>query len=76
MRATLSWLREFVPCEMEPFALAEELTLRGLECKATWEGELEKVVVAEVLEVASHPKAERLHVCKVRAGSELSLIHI
>jgi phenylalanyl-tRNA synthetase beta chain len=71
MRATLSWLREFVPCEMEPLALAEELTLRGLECKATWEGELEKVVVAEVLEVASHPKAERLHVCKVRAGSEV-----
>lgn len=71
MKAPLSWLKEFVPCEMDPVSLAAELTLRGLECEASLEGEMDKVVVGEVIEVAAHPRAEKLHVCKVRAGSEV-----
>lgn len=71
MKATLSWIREFVSCDLEAEELAEALTHRGLECKASLEGVLDKVVVGEVLEVGPHPRAERLRICKVRAGEEV-----
>lgn len=71
MKATLGWIREFVPCELEADELAEALTHRGLECRASLEGVLDKVVVGEVLEVTPHPRAERLKVCKVRARGEV-----
>lgn len=66
----MGWIREFVSCELEANELAEALTHRGLECGASLEGVLEKVVVGEVLEVGPHPRAERLRICKVRAGEE------
>lgn len=70
MKATLGWIREFVSCEMEAVELAEALTHRGLECRASLEGSLDGVVVAEVVEVTPHPRAEKLRVCKVRTDSE------
>ncbi len=71
MKATLGWIREFVPFDLEASELAEALTHRGLECRASLEGVLEGVVVGEVLEVGPHPRADRLRICKVRAGEEL-----
>ncbi len=71
MKATLGWIREFVPCDLEASELAEALTHRGLECRASLEGSLEGVVVGEVLEVRPHPRSEKLRVCQVRAGKEL-----
>ncbi len=71
MRATLGWIREFVSFELGAAELAEALTHRGLECEASQEGVLEKVVVGEVMEVGPHPRAERLRICKVRAGQEV-----
>ncbi|MEJ5377419.1 MAG: phenylalanine--tRNA ligase subunit beta [bacterium] len=70
MKATLGWIREFVPCDLDAPELAEALTHRGLECRASLEGTLEGVVVGEVLEVEPHPRSEKLRVCKVRAGKE------
>ncbi|MGQ9858240.1 MAG: phenylalanine--tRNA ligase subunit beta [Thermodesulfobacteriota bacterium] len=72
MKATLSWIQEFVSIEgMEARELAEGLTHRGLECSASLEGSLDGIVVAEVLEVTPHPQADRLKLCRVKGGLEI-----
>jgi phenylalanyl-tRNA synthetase beta chain len=66
-----SWLRSFCNPDLDTQQLANLLTMAGLEVE-----ELEPVappftgvVVAQVLEVARHPDADRLNVCKVDAGT-------
>jgi len=71
MRVPLSWLREFVEVDLEPEALAERLTLlgmevRGIERRGT---EWRNVVVGELLEVKPHPRADRLSLTRVRVGA-------
>jgi phenylalanyl-tRNA synthetase beta chain len=71
MKVPLSWLREFVEVDLEPEALAERLTLlgmevRGIERRGT---EWRNVVVGELLEVAPHPRADRLSLTRVRVGA-------
>jgi phenylalanyl-tRNA synthetase beta chain len=70
MKIVESWLREWVDPDLDSKALEHQLTMLGLEVDGVdVEGlGLEGVVVAEVLEVAKHPDADRLSVCKVRAG--------
>ncbi|MGZ3586597.1 MAG: phenylalanine--tRNA ligase subunit beta [Candidatus Limnocylindrales bacterium] len=70
MRVPLSWLREYVAIDLAPEALAERLTLLGMEVQGLertgeeWQG----VVVGELLEVAPHPNADRLSVTRVRTA--------
>jgi phenylalanyl-tRNA synthetase beta chain len=66
-----SWLRSFCNPDLNTQQLADLLTMAGLEVE-----ELEPVapaftgvVVGHVLEVAKHPDADRLNVCKVDAGT-------
>ncbi len=66
-----SWLRSFCNPAITTQQLADLLTMAGLEVE-----ELQPVapaftgvVVAQVLEVAKHPDADRLNVCKVDAGT-------
>lgn len=66
-----SWLRSFCNPDLTTQQLADLLTMAGLEVE-----ELDPVapaftgvVVAQVLEVAKHPDADRLNVCKVDAGT-------
>lgn len=66
-----SWLRTFCNPDLSTPQLADLLTMAGLEVE-----ELQPVaphftgvVVAQVLEVAKHPDADRLNVCKVDAGT-------
>ncbi len=70
MKIVESWLREWVDPDLGSEALANELTMLGHEVDSVHvEGEgLAGVVVAEVLEVAPHPDADRLRVCQVSAG--------
>mgnify|MGYP001815387072 FL=1 len=72
MKIVESWLREWVDPDLDSKALEHQLTMLGLEVDGVdLEGSgLDGVVVAEVLEVAKHPDADRLSVCKVRAGGE------
>ena len=65
-----SWLREFCDPPLSTQALAELLTMSGMEVE-----ELKPVappfhhiVVAEILEATQHPNADKLRVCKVDAG--------
>ena len=71
MKFSEAWLREFVNPDIDTALLAQQLTMAGLEVGAieAAAGELEGVVVAEVCEVAPHPDADKLKVCKVDGGS-------
>ena len=71
MRVPLAWLREFVDVELAPEALAERLTLLGMEVKGieAWGADWRNVVVGELLTVERHPRADRLSLTTVTAGS-------
>ena len=71
MKVSLEWLREFLDFDLDADQLAERLTLIGLEVSAVESAHpgFEGVVVAEVAEVAPHPDADKLRVCKVNSGT-------
>ncbi|HEX5450867.1 MAG TPA: hypothetical protein VFW86_00630, partial [Candidatus Limnocylindrales bacterium] len=78
MRVPLSWLRDYVDVELSPEALAERLTLLGMEVQGIerrgddWSG----VVVGELLEVGPHPRADRLSLTKVRTAPDGPVLSI
>jgi len=65
-----SWLREFCNPPIDSEALAETLTMGGLEVEERRPAAppFTKVVVGEIKEAAQHPNADRLRVCQVDAG--------
>ena len=71
MKISYSWLKDYVDHDLSPEALAERLTMSGLEVESveTTGAALEGVVVGEVLEVRPHPNADRLTVCRVDVGA-------
>ncbi len=77
MKLPLSWLRDWIELDATPEALADALTRRGfyvegIEARGhSYPG----VVVARVLEVAKHPNADKLSLCRVDAGAgELAIV--
>ena len=66
-----SWLREFCNPPLSSEALAELLTMSGMEVEEARPAAppFTQVVVAEVLAVERHPNADRLNVCQVDAGT-------
>ena len=77
MRVPLSWLKEHVDITMPLPALAERLTLAGLEVEtieyiglpeADLPWDPEKIVVGELLSVRPHPNADRLVLVEVEYG--------
>ncbi|PID59896.1 MAG: phenylalanine--tRNA ligase subunit beta [Gammaproteobacteria bacterium] len=71
MKFSERWLREWIDPPVDTGTLAEQLTSLGLEVDTVRQlgGEIEGVVVAEVLSVEPHPDADRLRVCRVDAGA-------
>ncbi len=69
------WLRSFVDPPLATAELAHALTMAGLEVEtlAPAAPPCSKVVVAEVLEVARHPNADRLSLCRVNVGEPVPL---
>lgn len=67
MKITYSWLKEFTPITSEPAALAQQLTLAGLEVESLTPvaPPFQGVVVGEVLDCHRHPDADKLSVCEV-----------
>ena len=65
-----SWLREFCNPPLSTAALADLLTMAGLEVEslAPAAPPFSNVVVAEIIEVKQHPNADRLRICRVDAG--------
>ena len=73
MKVSLKWLRDYVDVEMEPAALADCLTMAGLEVDAVEAAGpgFDRVVVARILTVRPHPQSEKLHCCEVTDGTEV-----
>lgn len=70
MKVSLSWLKEYIPVDMDVAELADRLTMAGLEVDSVedryaW---LNTVRVGRVLSVEAHPNADKLKLCQVDAG--------
>jgi len=72
MRVSLNWLKEFVEIEQTPAEVAELLTMAGLEVEGLDQKaqNLDNVKVSKILDIKSHPQADRLSICEVDAGKE------
>jgi phenylalanyl-tRNA synthetase beta chain len=76
MRVSFEWLREFVPVEMTPEAVADRLTMAGLEVEAVedWGRPFDRIMVGRIVDIAAHPSTGRLLVCRVEVGAEVLTI--
>ncbi len=72
MLVPISWLKEFVDIDVPVGELCDRLTMTGCKVETyTYLGEgIENVVIGRILELAKHPDADNLVVCKVDVGSE------
>ena len=75
MKFSERWLRSFVDPSLSTAELAHALTMAGLEVESLEPAAppCSGVVVAEILEVARHPNAERLSLCRVNVGEPAPL---
>jgi len=71
MKFTLGWLKEHLDTDQSLDALADKLTMIGLEVERIEDkGKLfAPFVIARVVEAKQHPNADRLRVCMVDTGS-------
>ncbi len=76
MKLTLNWLRELVELTVAADELAALLTAAGLEVDVVDERRpvWREVEVAELLEVAPHPNADRLQLCRVQRASGIASV--
>ncbi len=72
MKFTINWLKEYVDIDLPTVALAERLTMLGLEVDSVCDlhSGLAGIMVARVLAVQPHPNADRLVLCEVAVGDE------
>jgi len=71
VKFSVNWLREFVELPESTEALAELLTLAGVEIEGVEKrgGNFDNVVIGQIKESVQHPNADRLSVCQVDDGS-------
>jgi phenylalanyl-tRNA synthetase beta chain len=71
MKLTLGWLKEHLETDTPIEAIAERLTMLGLEVEQIIDraAELAPFTVAYVEDCAPHPNADRLKLCKVDTGA-------
>jgi len=76
MIVTYNWIKEFVDCDLPAAELSHLLTMLGLEVERmeVVGGGMDDVVVAQVIEKAQHPNADKLSLCQVDNGKELLTI--
>jgi len=70
MKVPLNWLKDYLAISLPPAELAHRLTMAGSEVEnlIVTGGNWENIITAEVVEVAAHPNAERLHLVTVDLG--------
>nr|WP_320190798.1 phenylalanine--tRNA ligase subunit beta [uncultured Desulfobacter sp.] len=77
MKVSLSWLREYIPIDLDPQDISDRLTMAGLEVDGVESlyDYLDNVIVAQVVQARQHPNADKLTCCAVDIGKgELSPI--
>ncbi|MGB3780584.1 MAG: phenylalanine--tRNA ligase subunit beta, partial [Tunicatimonas sp.] len=75
MKISINWLRDFIDLPDSAEAIADKLTLSGLEVEGIEHydqitGGLAGLVIGEVLSVQPHPNADRLRLTSVDIGEE------
>jgi len=72
MKVSLSWLKEYIPVDLDPQDISDRLTMAGLEVDSVESlyDYLDNVVVARVNGVKKHPNADKLSCCTVDAGGD------
>jgi phenylalanyl-tRNA synthetase beta chain len=70
MKISYNWLKQYIDTDLTPEKAAEKLTLLGLEVEEveTIGSDFDGFVVADVLDVKSHPDADKLVLCRVNTG--------
>jgi len=73
MKISHRWLKEYIDFRFKPSELAERLSMLGIEVESydDQSRNFNKIVVGKVLEVKTHPGADRLRVCRVDVGREI-----
>src|SRR5262249_16295256 len=71
MKFTLSWLKDHLETDASASALADKLTMIGLEVEALEDKTklLAPFTIARVISAELHPNADRLRVCMVDTGA-------
>ncbi len=71
MKVSLSWLKDYVTVDADVGKLAEALTMAGLEVDALVDryAYLDRIVAGRIVEMAPHPHADKLSVCRVDVGN-------
>jgi len=72
MKVSLSWLREYIPIDLDPQEISDRLTMAGLEVDGVESlyDYLGNVVVGQVVQAKQHPNADKLTCCAVDVGKE------
>jgi phenylalanyl-tRNA synthetase beta chain len=72
MKFTLSWLKRHLETSASIDAIAERLTMLGLEVESLEDpaARLGGFVTGQIMEAGKHPNADRLQLCKVSIGRE------
>lgn len=75
MKISEKWLREWVSPKLDTKALAERLTMAGLEVGAVEPvaPRLDGVIVGRIEAIAPHPSADKLRLCRVAVGKNQTL---
>ena len=70
MKFTFSWLQKFLKTKKSLKDICEKLTLLGIEVSEVVDNQdaLKQFKIAQVIDVKSHPNADRLSLCKVSDG--------
>jgi len=74
LKISLNWLREFVAIDLTAEALAERLTMAGLEVEdVAAHGVFERMVAGRIVGLERHPQTDELAICTVDVGKEGTL---
>ena len=75
MTISYNWLHDYLPYQLATERLSQILTAIGLEVEQmepfeAVKGNLEGLVIGEVIEATQHPNADKLRLTKVNVGNE------
>ncbi|RLB82615.1 MAG: phenylalanine--tRNA ligase subunit beta [Deltaproteobacteria bacterium] len=76
MKVSLSWLKDYVTIDVDVDKLAEALTMAGLEVDALVDryAYLGRIVVGRIVQMAPHPDADTLSLCRVDVGTGIKSV--
>lgn len=76
MQASIKWLKEYVDFNQTPEVLAEMLTMAGVPVEGIrYLGkEIENVVTGKIVDIDTHPNANKLSICSIDVGKEKLII--